>query len=74
MTLVVTAVFHFIPLVTHSSPESLYLTDYVKLVRFVYSSPLANVFRVTSESALQTSLFQSNTLCEGDEWVTSEMK
>ena len=74
MTLIVTAVIHFNALVTHSSPESLYLADYMKLVRFIHSSPLVNVFRVTSESTLQISLCQNDTSCEGDEWVTSALK
>ena len=36
-----------------------------------HSSP---IFRVTSELALQVILYQMDMLCEGDEWVTSEVK
>ena len=36
-----------------------------------HSSP---IFRVTSELALQVILYQIDMPCEGDEWVTSEVK
>ena len=36
-----------------------------------HSSP---IFRVTSELALQVILYQMDMPCEGDEWVTSEVK
>ena len=36
-----------------------------------HSSP---IFRVTSELVLQVILYQMDMLCEGDEWVTSEVK
>ena len=51
-TLLVTAVIHFKALVTHSSPKSLYLVEYVENIRAIHSSPLIGVFRVTSEFAM----------------------
>ena len=74
MTLNVTAVIHFKALVTHSSPESLYLAENVTIVRLIHSSPLVAIFRVTSELTLQFILYQNDIPCEGDEWVTSEIK
>ena len=50
--LLVTAVIHFKTLVTHSSPKSLYLVEYVENIRANHSSPLINVLRVTSEYAM----------------------
>ena len=52
VTLLVTAVIHFKALVTHSSPKSLYLLEYVENIRANHSSPLINVLRVTSELAM----------------------
>ena len=52
VTLWVTAVIHFKTLVTHSSPKSLYLVEYVENIRANHSSPLINVLRVTSELAM----------------------
>ena len=52
VTLLVTAVIHFKALVTHSSPKSLYLVEYVDNTRANHSSPLINVLRVTSELAM----------------------
>jgi hypothetical protein len=74
VALIVTAVIHLISLVTHSSPESLYLTENVEYMRLIHSSPLFNDFRVMSELVLQVVLYQKDMLCEGDEWVTSEIK
>ena len=37
-------------------------------------SPLVTLKKVTSESSLQPVLYQNDMLCEGDEWVTSEVK
>ena len=51
-TLLVTEVIHFKALVTHSSPKSLYLVEYVENIRANHSSPLIGVFRVTSEFAM----------------------
>ena len=51
-TLLVTAVIHFKALVTHSSPKSLYLLEYVENIHANHSSPLINVLRVTSEFAM----------------------
>ena len=51
-TLLVTAVIHFKALVTHSSPKSLYLVEYVENIHANHSSPLINVLRVTSEYAM----------------------
>ena len=65
---------HFNPLVTHSSPESLYHIENVKVVRLIHSSPLVTVFRVTSELSLQLILYQNDIPHEGDEWVTSGLK
>ena len=36
-----------------------------------HSSP---IFRVTSELTLQVVQYQKDRLCEGDEWVTSDVK
>ena len=52
VTLLVTAVIHFKALVTHSSPKSLYLVEYVDDICTNHSSPLINVLRVTSEYAM----------------------
>ena len=52
VTLWVTEVIHFEALVTHSSPKSLYLVEYVENIRANHSSPLVGVFRVTSEYAM----------------------
>ena len=52
VTLLVTAVIHFKALVTHSSPKSLYLVEYVENIHTNHSSPLINVLRVTSELAM----------------------
>ena len=37
-------------------------------------SPLVTLKKVTSESTLQLVIYQDDMPCEGDEWVTSEMK
>ena len=74
VALIVTAVIHFKALVTHSSPESLYLIENVNIARLIHSSPLVTHFRVTSEMILQLVLYQNDMLCDGDEWVTSETK
>ena len=52
VTLLVKAVIHFKALVTHLSPKSLYLVEYVENIRANHSSPLINVLRVTSEYAM----------------------
>ena len=52
VTLLVTAVIHFKPLVTHSSPKTLYLVEYVENIHANHSSPLISIFRVTSEFAM----------------------
>ena len=52
VTLLVTAVIHFETLVTHLSPKSLYLVEYVENIHVNHSSPLIGVFRVTSEFAM----------------------
>ena len=52
VTLWVIAVIHFKALVTHSSPKSLYLVEYVDNTRANHSSPLISIFRVTSEFAM----------------------
>ena len=52
VTLFVTAVIHFTSLVTHSSPKTLYLVEYVENIRAIHSSPLISFFRVTSEFAM----------------------
>ena len=52
VTLLVTAVIHFKALVTHSSPKSLYLLEYVENIRANHLSPLIKVLRVTSELAV----------------------
>ena len=49
VTLLVTAVIHFETLVTHLSPKSLYLVEYVENIHANHSSPLINVLRVTSD-------------------------
>ena len=36
--------------------------------------PLVTLKKVTSESSLQLILYQNDMLCEGDEWVMSEVK
>ena len=67
VTLLVTAVIHFKILVTHSSPKSLYLVEYVENIHANHSSPLVNVFRVTSELITQIAMCQDNTHA----WVMS---
>ena len=52
VTLLVTAVIHFKTLVTHSSPKTLYLVEYVENIHANHSSPLIGIFRVTSEFAM----------------------
>ena len=52
VTLTITEVIHFKALVTHSSPKSLYLVEYVENIHANHSSPLINVLRVTSEYAM----------------------
>ena len=52
VTLLVTAVIHFKALVTHSSPKTLYLVEYVENIRANHSSPLINVLRVTSDLSM----------------------
>ena len=52
VTLWVTAVIHFKALVTHLSPKSLYLVEYVENIHANHSSPLISVFRVMSEFAM----------------------
>ncbi len=52
VTLTITAVIHFKALVTHSSPKSLYLLEYMENIHANHSSPLINVLRVTSEYAM----------------------
>ena len=52
VTLLVTVVIYFKALVTHSSPKTLYLVEYVENIRANHSSPLINVLRVTSEYAM----------------------
>ena len=52
VTLTITEVIHFKALVTHSSPKSLYLVEYVENIRVNHSSPLISIFRVTSEFAM----------------------
>ena len=52
VTLLVTAVILFKALVTHSSPKSLYLLEYVENIHANHSSPLINVLRVTSGLAM----------------------
>ncbi len=37
-------------------------------------SPLVTLKKVTSESTLQLVQYQNIIPCEGDEWVTSDMK
>ena len=61
VTLWVTAVIHFKTLVTHSSPKSLYLVEYVENIHANHSSPLVNVLRVTSELIMQTAMYQDDT-------------
>ena len=61
VALTVTAVIHLISLVTHSSPESLYLAENVWYRRLIHSSPLVNVFRVTSKISLYIAQYQINT-------------
>ena len=52
VTLLVTVVIYFKALVTHSSPKTLYLVEYVENIHANHSSPLINVLRVTSEYAM----------------------
>ena len=52
VTLTITEVIHFKALVTHSSPKTLYLVEYVDNICTNHSSPLINVLRVTSEFAM----------------------
>ena len=52
VTLLVTAVIHFVSLVTHSSPKTLYLVEYVENIHANHSSPLIYVFWVTSDLAV----------------------
>ena len=52
VTLTITEVIHFKALVTHSSPKTLYLVEYVENIRANHSSPLISIFRVTSEFAM----------------------
>ena len=61
VTLWVTAVIHFKALVTHSSPKTLYLVEYVENIHANHSSPLVNVFRVTSELITQIAMCQDDT-------------
>ncbi len=61
VTLTITAVIHFKALVTHSSPKSLYLVEYVENIHANHSSPLVNVFKVTSELITQIAMCQDNT-------------
>ena len=61
VTLFVTAVIHLKALVTHSSPKSLYLVEYVDNTCANQSSPLVNVFRVTSELITQIVMYQDDT-------------
>ena len=61
VTLWVTAVIHFKTLVTHSSPKTLYLVEYVDNICTNHSSPLVNVFRVTSELIVQMVMYQDDT-------------
>ena len=65
---------HFIPLVTHSSPISLYVAENVYIINKIHSSPFVNAFRVTSELDLQLVMYQYDISLVGDEWVTSEVK
>ena len=67
VTLLVTAVIHFKALVTHSSPKTLYLVEYVENIHANHSSPLVNVFRVTSELITQIVMYQDDTYA----WVMS---
>ena len=66
-TLLVTAVIHFKALVTHLSPKSLYLVEYVENIHANHSSPLVNVFRLTSELIMQMIMYQGDTHA----WVMS---
>ena len=52
VTLTITEVIHFKALVTHLSPKTLYLVEYVENIRANHSSPLISIFRVTSEFAM----------------------
>jgi hypothetical protein len=61
VTLTITAVIHFKALVTHSSPKTLYLVEYVENIHANHSSPLVNVFRVTSELIVQMVMYQDDT-------------
>ena len=61
VTLLVTAVIHFKALVTHLSPKSLYLVEYVENIHANHSSPLINVLRVTSELITQIVIYQDDT-------------
>ena len=65
---------HFKALVTHSSPESLYVVESVSVINKIHSSPIYDVFRVMSEIALQLVRYQYDIPLVGDEWVTSEVK
>ena len=59
--LTITEAIHFKALVTHSSPKTLYLVEYVENIRANHSSPLVNVFRVTSELITQIVMYQDDT-------------
>ena len=52
VTLTITEVIHFKALVTHSSPKTLSLVEYVENIRVNHSSPLIGVFKVTSDLAM----------------------
>ena len=67
VTLTITEVIHFKALVTHSSPKTLYLVEYVENIHANHSSPLVNVFRVTSELITQIVMYQDDTYA----WVMS---
>ena len=65
---------HFKALVTHSSPESLYVVESVSVINKIHSSPIYDDFRVMSELDLQLVMYQYDMLLMGDEWVTSVLK
>ena len=70
----IATVIHFKALVTHSSPESLYVVESVSVINKIHSSPIYDVFRVTSELDLQLVMYQYDIPLAGDEWMTSEVK
>ena len=58
---------------THHPNRCILLRMWILYAQFTLS-PLVTLKKVTSESALQLVLYQNDMLCEGDEWVTSEVK